>query len=60
MRFEGTLTEWNGERGYGAIVAEQGGQQLFVHIVVNWSYVAQSFLYIMKMLLITFKHFAAY
>ena len=32
MRFEGTLTIWNGERGYGAIAPEQGGQELFVHV----------------------------
>lgn len=32
MRFEGNLTVWNAERGYGAIAPEQGGQELFVHI----------------------------
>ena len=32
MRFEGSLTEWNAERGYGAIVPVEGGQQVFVHI----------------------------
>jgi len=32
MRFEGSLSLWNPERGYGAIVPEQGGQELFVHV----------------------------
>ncbi|MDC8785424.1 cold-shock protein [Roseateles koreensis] len=32
MRFEGTLTEWNYERGFGAIAPSQGGQNLFVHV----------------------------
>jgi len=32
MRFEGTLTVWNAERGYGAIAPEQGGQEMFVHV----------------------------
>ena len=32
MRFEGTLALWNGERGYGAIAPEQGGQEMFVHV----------------------------
>ncbi|MDY0743155.1 cold shock domain-containing protein [Paucibacter sp. R3-3] len=32
MRFEGTLSLWNPERGYGAIAPEQGGQELFVHV----------------------------
>jgi cold shock CspA family protein len=32
MRFEGTLTAWNAERGYGSITPQQGGQALFVHI----------------------------
>jgi cold shock CspA family protein len=32
MRFEGTLTIWNADRGYGAIAPLQGGQELFVHI----------------------------
>ena len=32
MRFEGNLTAWNPERGYGAIAPEQGGQELFVHV----------------------------
>ena len=32
LRFDGTLKKWNAERGFGFIVAEQGGQELFVHI----------------------------
>lgn len=32
MRFEGTLSVWNPERGYGAIAPEAGGQEVFVHI----------------------------
>jgi len=32
MRFEGTLTQWQVERGFGAITPLQGGQPLFVHI----------------------------
>ena len=32
MRFEGILTAWNAERGYGSITPLQGGQELFVHI----------------------------
>lgn len=32
MRFEGTLKVWNGERGHGIIVPENGGQELFVHV----------------------------
>jgi len=32
MRFEGTLTQWHVERGFGAITPLQGGQALFVHI----------------------------
>ena len=32
MRFEGNLAVWNADRGYGAIIAQQGGQELFVHI----------------------------
>ncbi|MDN3921197.1 cold-shock protein [Roseateles violae] len=32
MRFEGTLTEWNPDRGYGAVASIQGGEPLFVHI----------------------------
>jgi cold shock CspA family protein len=32
MRFEGTLTQWHVERGFGAITPLLGGQALFVHI----------------------------
>ncbi|MCV2350095.1 cold shock domain-containing protein [Paucibacter sp. Y2R2-4] len=32
MRFEGTLTQWHVERGFGAITPLHGGQALFVHI----------------------------
>jgi len=32
MRFEGNLTAWNTERGYGAIEPKQGGLELFVHV----------------------------
>ncbi|MET0518990.1 MAG: cold shock domain-containing protein [Burkholderiaceae bacterium] len=32
MRFEGNLRVWHGDRGFGAIVPVQGGQELFVHI----------------------------
>jgi len=32
MRFEGTLTQWNDERGFGFILPTEGGQTLFAHI----------------------------
>ena len=32
MRFEGTLTTWNAERGYGEITPLLGGQAVFVHV----------------------------
>ena len=32
MRFNGKLKKWDAERGFGFIVADQGGQDLFVHI----------------------------
>lgn len=31
-RFNGTLTKWNAERGFGFLVAEHGDQELFVHV----------------------------
>jgi cold shock CspA family protein len=31
-RFNGTLKKWNDERGFGFLVAEHGGQELFVHV----------------------------
>ena len=31
-RFNGTLKKWNAERGFGFVVAEQGGQELFLHL----------------------------
>ncbi|MFT3811985.1 MAG: cold shock domain-containing protein [Acidovorax sp.] len=32
MRYEGRLKKWNAERGFGFIVADDGGAELFVHI----------------------------
>ena len=32
MRFEGTLTSWNDERGFGRIQSSQGGEPIFVHV----------------------------
>jgi uncharacterized membrane protein YsdA (DUF1294 family)/cold shock CspA family protein len=32
MRFEGTLTSWNDERGFGRIESIQGGEPIFVHV----------------------------
>jgi uncharacterized membrane protein YsdA (DUF1294 family)/cold shock CspA family protein len=32
MRFEGTLTSWNDERGFGRIESTQGGEPIFVHV----------------------------
>jgi uncharacterized membrane protein YsdA (DUF1294 family)/cold shock CspA family protein len=32
MRFEGVLTSWNDERGFGRIESTQGGEPIFVHI----------------------------
>ncbi len=31
-RFEGTLKKWDVERGFGFVVAVQGGQDVFVHV----------------------------
>jgi cold shock CspA family protein len=32
IRYEGRLVMWNLERGFGAILPSQGGQELFVHV----------------------------
>ncbi|MFT7724521.1 MAG: cold shock and DUF1294 domain-containing protein [Roseateles sp.] len=32
MRFEGNLTSWNDERGFGRIESSQGGEPIFVHV----------------------------
>ena len=32
MRYSGTLTQWNDERGFGWIEVDGGGERLFVHI----------------------------
>lgn len=32
MRYDGSLKKWNAERGFGFIVADDGGQELFAHI----------------------------
>ena len=32
MRFEGTLTKWNEERGFGFITPIPAGQDIFVHV----------------------------
>jgi cold shock CspA family protein len=31
-RFHGKLTKWNADRGFGFVTADQGGQELFVHV----------------------------
>lgn len=31
-RFTGKLVKWNPDRGFGFVVADQGGQKLFVHV----------------------------
>ncbi|MBK6742920.1 MAG: cold shock domain-containing protein [Hydrogenophilales bacterium] len=32
MRFDGTLTKWNDDRGFGFITPTLGGQEMFAHI----------------------------
>jgi len=32
MRIDGTLNKWNDERGFGFVVSNQGGQEIFVHV----------------------------
>jgi cold shock CspA family protein len=32
MRFEGLLTVWHIDRGYGSVTPDQGGQALFIHV----------------------------
>lgn len=32
MRFEGTVKSWNEDRAFGFIAADQGGQEIFLHI----------------------------
>ena len=32
MRFEGSLTSWDDERGFGRIESSQGGEPIFVHV----------------------------
>jgi len=32
MRFEGTLTSWNDDRGFGYIESTQGGEPIFAHV----------------------------
>ncbi|MBK1712991.1 cold shock and DUF1294 domain-containing protein [Rubrivivax gelatinosus] len=32
MRFDGKLTNWNDDRGFGYIVSTQGGEPIFMHI----------------------------
>ena len=32
MRFEGSLTVWHIDRGYGSVTPDQGGQELFIHV----------------------------
>lgn len=32
MRFEGTIKSWNDDRGFGFIVPDKGGDEVFIHI----------------------------
>lgn len=32
IQFDGTLKKWNADRGVGFVVADQGGEELFVHV----------------------------
>ena len=32
MRYQGKLKQWNAERGFGFVVANDGGQDIFVHV----------------------------
>jgi cold shock CspA family protein len=31
-RFDGTLKKWDADRGLGFVMADQGGEELFVHV----------------------------
>lgn len=32
LRFNGTLKKWHADRGLGFVVADEGGDELFVHV----------------------------